>query len=224
MLRSDAQDNRDRVLDAARSLFSERGVDVTMREIARGAGVGPATLYRRFPTKQVLIEEVFADELHACRAVVEEGCADADPWRGFTTVIGRICVLNARNQGFVDAFMDAHPDSHTFEEHRRSLLRQLAALARRAQAAGALRSDFVLDDLVLVLVAGRGLASTPPAHRVASAERFAALAIEAFRASTANTPLPPGPRLVRTAVRTGARRTSAVTGRTSTAGSRSAAG
>ena len=56
-LRADAQENRDRILDAARALFSERGLDVSMREVARCAEVGPATLYRRFPTKQALIDD-----------------------------------------------------------------------------------------------------------------------------------------------------------------------
>jgi AcrR family transcriptional regulator len=82
-LRSDAEENRQRVRDAARALFSERGLDVGMRDIARRAQVGPATLYRRFPTKQILIDEVFADELHSCRAIVDDGCSDPDPWHGF---------------------------------------------------------------------------------------------------------------------------------------------
>ena len=84
-----------------------------------GLGVGP-------------LEEVFAYELRACREIVEDGCADPDPWQGFCSIVERISVLNARNQGFVDTFMDAHPDSHAFEAHRRSLLRQLTTLARRA--------------------------------------------------------------------------------------------
>jgi AcrR family transcriptional regulator len=181
LLRSDAQDNRDRVLDAARALFSERGLDVPMRVIARQAGVGPATLYRRFPTKQTLIDEAFIDELAACRRIVEDSCADADPWRGFTSAIEGLCVLNARNQGFVNAFMSANPEAGRFTEHRESLHRQLARLAQRAKRAGALRRDFVMDDLVLVLLAGRGLSFIPPSSREARARRFATLAIDAFR-------------------------------------------
>ncbi|MEU8275292.1 helix-turn-helix domain-containing protein [Microbispora bryophytorum] len=65
ILRSDALDNRERILDAARALFAAEGLDVPMREIARRAGVGPATLYRRFPTKQLLVTEVFTDEMRA---------------------------------------------------------------------------------------------------------------------------------------------------------------
>ncbi|MBE1878352.1 TetR/AcrR family transcriptional regulator [Myceligenerans pegani] len=191
-LRSDARGNRDRILEAGRELFAERGLDVTMREVARRAGVGPATLYRRFPARQMLLDAVFADELRACRGIVEEGCADPDPWRGFCSVVERISVLNVGNQGFVDAFMAENPGSDSFTEHRAAMLSMLARLARRAQDAGRLRADFVLDDLVIVLLAGRGLAASRSARGVAVARRFAALAIEAFRASDTNRPLPRG--------------------------------
>lgn len=189
LLRSDAKDNRERVLEAARSLFSERGLEVPMREIARHAEVGPATLYRRFPTKQALIDEAFADELKSCRRIVEDGCADPDPWRGFCSVIERLSVLNIRNQGFVDAFMSANPEAVMFSQHRAALLSLLAELAERAQLDGQLRHDFMIDDLVLVLLAGRGLSSTLPVTREAAARRFAALAIDAFREANTNSTL-----------------------------------
>ncbi len=109
-LRSDALDNRERILDAARALFSADGLDVPMREVARRAGVGPATLYRRFPTKQILIAEAFADQLDECRAIVNEGCADPDPWRGLCLVIEKICELHARDRGFTEAFLSTYPE------------------------------------------------------------------------------------------------------------------
>lgn len=186
LLRSDAQGNRERVLEAARTLFSERGLDVPMREVARHAEVGPATLYRRFPTKQALIDEAFAGELTTCRRIVEDGCADLDPWRGFCSVIERLSVLNVRNQGFVDAFMSASPEAVMFAHHRASLLRLLAELAERARRDGRLRHDFVIDDLVLILLAGRGLSSTLADTREAAARRFAALSIDAFRGANTN--------------------------------------
>ncbi|SEQ00112.1 TetR/AcrR family transcriptional regulator [Microlunatus flavus] len=195
VLRADARDNRDRVLAAARSLFAERGLDVTMRQVARAAAVGPATLYRRFPTKQDLVDAAFADEVRACRAIVEQGCADPDPWRGFCSVVERVSVLNVRNQGFVDAFASAHPDVGPFTAHRAAAVRLLAGLADRAKAAGRLRADFVVDDLVLVLLANRGLASAPPDVREAAARRFAALALDGFSAPGVS-PLPRAPRLV----------------------------
>jgi AcrR family transcriptional regulator len=193
VLRSDAQDNRDRVLEAARGLFAESGLGVTMRQIARRAGVGPATLYRRFPTKQDLVLEAFTDELGACSAIVREAAADPEPWRGFCSVIERVTVLNARNQGFTDAFMAEYPSAIDFAAHRAALTREIAAISRRAIATGDLRPDFVLDDFMLVLLAGRGLTTIPARDRVAAARRFSALAIEGLRAGDANYPLPKSP-------------------------------
>ncbi|SDT41961.1 TetR/AcrR family transcriptional regulator [Microlunatus soli] len=189
-LRVDARENRDRVVEAARELFAERGIDVTMRAIARRAGVGPATLYRRFPAKQQLVDEAFADEMRACRGIVEEGCDDLDPWRGFCSIIERITVLNARNQGFVDAFLAADPEVDGLAAHRRLLLGQLAELAERAQRSGGLRRDFVIEDLLVVLLTGRALSATPRQDRESTARRFAALAIDAFRASADHGELP----------------------------------
>ncbi|KQR51824.1 TetR family transcriptional regulator [Leifsonia sp. Leaf336] len=182
-LRADARDNRERIIVAARALFAQRGVDVGMREIARRAGVGPATLYRRFPTRQAVIDEVFATELDACGQIVLDACADPDPWRGFTSALHSLTSLNVRNRSFVDALTAASSVEGSLVAHRRELLGMLAQLARRAQKTGALRCDFAIGDLVLALRAGRGLASGDEATRDAAARRFSALLVDAFRAS-----------------------------------------
>jgi AcrR family transcriptional regulator len=196
-LRADAQDNRERLLDAARELFAETGLGVPMREIARRAEVGPATLYRRFPTKQAIVGAAFADELRTCRAIVERAAADPDAWRGFCSVVLEISELNARNHAFVEAFMSEYPDAIDFASHRTHLLRLLTLLAARAQASGELRTDFVIDDLILLLLAGRGVAGAPTDKRVAAARRFSALALDGFRAAERSTDLPPRVHLVR---------------------------
>ncbi|WP_346115572.1 helix-turn-helix domain-containing protein, partial [Nonomuraea maheshkhaliensis] len=156
-LRSDALDNRERILDAARAVFAAEGLHVPMREIARRAGVGPATLYRRFPTKELLATEAFADQMRACEVIVAEGLADPDPWHGFCHVIERICELHARDRGFTAAFMATFPGAIDFATSRAHTLDAVAELARRAKATGKLRPDFVLDDLILVLMANNGL-------------------------------------------------------------------
>jgi len=181
-LRSDALDNRERILDAARALFSAEGLDVPMREVARRAGVGPATLYRRFPTKQTLVAEAFADQLNACRAIVDEGCADPDPWRGLCLVIEGICELHARDRGFTEAFLSAYPGVEDVAAGREYTLKAVAGLAQRAKEAGRLRPDFVLDDLILVLMANKGIHATSTASRVKASRRFAELVIRAFDA------------------------------------------
>jgi len=62
-LRADAERNRLKIIEAAQSLFAERGIDVTMDEIARAAGVGVATLYRRYPTRTELVAYAFENKM-----------------------------------------------------------------------------------------------------------------------------------------------------------------
>ncbi|WP_299531736.1 TetR/AcrR family transcriptional regulator [uncultured Streptomyces sp.] len=194
-LRSDALDNRERILDAARELFSADGLDVPMREIARRAGVGPATLYRRFPAKQDLVTEAFADQLRACRRIVDEGCADDDPWRGLCGVIEQICELHARDRGFTEAFMSTFPGTTDMAEGRTYTLKAVAGLAERAKAARRLRGDFVLDDLVIMIMANKGIRAASPEARVRASRRFAGYVIQAFAAGPVRAPLPPATRL-----------------------------
>ena len=179
-LRADANENREQILISARTIFSERGLDVGMREIARQANVGPATLYRRFPTKQALIDEAFSIELRECRQIVCDGCENVNPWLGFVSAVERLIALNVQNRGFVDAYTSTTSASELIAAHRRELLRMLAGLARRAQKMGSLRPDFRMFDLTLVLRAARGLAHGDRATRESAGERFAELAIDAF--------------------------------------------
>lgn len=194
-LRSDALDNRERILEAARAVFAADGLDVPMREVARRAGVAPATLYRRFPTKEILVTEAFAEQMYACRAVVDEGLADRDPWHGFCLVIEKMCELHARDRGFTAALVSTFPNAVDFEARREYALRAIDEMARRAKEAGRLRRDFVLDDVILVLMANSGIHATSPTTQVSASRRFAALAISAFQASPDVTPLPPVARL-----------------------------
>lgn len=195
-LRSDARDNRDRILEAARTLFATDGLGVPMREIARLAEVGPATLYRHFPTKEALATEAFIDQMRTCHAIADEGLADPDPWRGFCRVIERTFELNAHSRGFTEAFMSTFPNAMDFAASREYALKSIIELARRAKETGHLRLDFALDDLMLMLMAHRGIQPGSQAARTAASRRFAAFVIEAFRATPESAPLPPVPRLV----------------------------
>jgi AcrR family transcriptional regulator len=190
-LRSDARDNRELILEAARAAFGAEGPGVPMREIARRAGIGPATLYRRFPNKEILAAEALGDQMRKCYAVVEEAAADPDPWHGFRLVIEKLFELNAHNKGLDMAFTAAFPKAMNFAADRERALNLLAGLARRAKDAGRLRPDFVLDDLILMLMANRGLRTTSSATLVTASRRLAELAVQAFQAS----PLPSEKRL-----------------------------
>ena len=182
LLRSDARDNRERILDAARAVFAADGLTVPMREIARRADVGPATLYRHFPTKEALATEAFAAKMRACYEIVEEELAGPDPWRGFTAMVERLCELHARDRGFTAAFTAEFPHALDFAADRERAVKSIAELTRRAREAGHLRPDVVLDDVILVLMANGGIQGASTAARVAASRRFAALAIRGLRA------------------------------------------
>src|SRR5438132_13734134 len=101
-LRQDAQRNRELILAAAREEFREQGLDVSLEEIARRAGVGIATLYRRFPTRDALIEAVFEDHVASFVALAEEALQNEDPWVGFSTFIEQLCERQASDFGLKD--------------------------------------------------------------------------------------------------------------------------
>ncbi|MEV4759937.1 helix-turn-helix domain-containing protein [Micromonospora sp. NPDC049559] len=188
--RSDARDNRDRILDAARAVFATDGLDVPVREIARRAEVGPATLYRHFPTKEMLAAEAFAAQALAWRSALDEGLADPDPWRGFRLAVERLCELQARDRGFTAAVKSTFPRAMDFAAMRTSSLTRAAALIRRAKDTGRLRPDVVLEDLILMIMANDGIRASTPAARIAASRRFAALMIRACEAPPGSAPPP----------------------------------
>jgi AcrR family transcriptional regulator len=86
-LRRDAQENLERVLEHAALVFAERGLDVTLADIAAAAGVGVGTLYRRFPDKDELILAVYQERMRGAIRKAEQASAAADPWQGFRGLI-----------------------------------------------------------------------------------------------------------------------------------------
>ncbi|WP_024936173.1 MULTISPECIES: TetR/AcrR family transcriptional regulator [Actinomadura] len=195
-LRSDARDNRARILAVARMAFATEGLDVPIREIARRADVGPATVYRHFPTKEALFTAAFAEQMALCSAVVEEGLAAPDPWHGFCLVIDRLMEMHALDRGFSRAFTSRFPRTvDYFTAERDRALSAILELVRRAKRSGALRQDFVLEDIVLTLMANEGIRADTPEARVAASRRLAALMLQSFRANPAPAPLPPPARL-----------------------------
>ena len=191
-LRADAERNRERILAAARDVFAERGLDAPLEAIARRAGVGQATLYRRFPRREDLIVACFAPKLAEYAAAVEEALAAPDAWAGFCEFFEHVCAMQAADQGVQDVLTTTFPTDPAVEEQRTRAFARFGELVRRAQAEGMLRADFVPEDLVLLLMANAGVVramrhAAPDAWR-----RFVGLMRDALRAERAH-PLPPPP-------------------------------
>lgn len=151
-LRRDAERNRLRILEAARELFAERGLGVTLNDIAHHAGVGVGTVYRRFPDKGVLIDTLFQEQLDGWQRLFEEGLDDPDPWHAIVTVHERALELWAHNRGLKEIVLGA-PQASELATRQRAQLHPLAAkLIERAQAAGEVRPDATTQDFGVVLV------------------------------------------------------------------------
>src|SRR3954467_4896163 len=101
-LRADAARNRARILDAARTAFAEAGLDVGVEEIARRAGVGKGTLYRRFPTKEALVRAIFDDILDEVERITDEVEQESSPQAAFAHYLSAAARMQADNQGFYD--------------------------------------------------------------------------------------------------------------------------
>ena len=155
-LRADAQRNLERVLDAAAELFAERGCDVSVDEIAHRAGVGHATVFRRFPTKDALISAVVSKQIRELTAFVEDALAEEDAGEAFRSFVWHAGEMHARDRGLHEGFTRCGGVSDVAEAKAElnALIDQLIA---RAQAAGALRKDVSADDVsTLVGTAIRG--------------------------------------------------------------------
>lgn len=191
-LRADAAHNRARILAAARELFAERGIDVPMTAIARRAGVGAATLFRRFPDRRSLIAEVFATQIGHCESVLDEAAADPDPWHGFCTFIADLGRMQIEDRGFTEAFLSTFAEDSGVDEKRIRAESTFAELVDRAQKAGRLRSDFDPSDLLLIFLANGGLGEAPPEHAHDLSRRLMAYLLQSFEAngSTTARPLP----------------------------------
>ncbi|MFI2313442.1 TetR family transcriptional regulator [Streptomyces sp. CB00072] len=190
-LRADARENRERILRAAREAYALHGIDVPISAIARRAGVGVATLYRRFPTRAALITEAFAEQLAECAGVLDEALEDPDPWHGFCTVFRKICAMQAADRGFTHAFLSRFPGETAYAGERDRAEKGLALLVRRAQKAGALRPDFDISDVVLVLLANSGVTNGAGPEAATASRRLVGYLLESFRATPCVRPLPP---------------------------------
>ena len=180
-LRCDAARNRAAILAAARDIFAEQGLEAPLEVIAARAGVGIATLYRRFPTREALVAAALMEKIAQYAQAAEHALAVADPWAAFAGFVQRICELQACDRGLGDLLsMTLSADEH-IEQLRRAANDNVITLVERAKASGTLRGDFVSEDLVLLLIATAAVMQVTRADAPDAWRRFVALALDAFR-------------------------------------------
>lgn len=191
-LRRDARENRDRILVAARGVFAELGIEASVEEIASRAGVGIGTLYRRFPTKDALVDTIFEENIEKMVAAAERSLAETEPWEALLTYLAYVVSLQADDRGLSEILGVRLRDERLVARARSRLRPLVERLIVRAQEAGGLRGDVVYEDIsVLLWTTGRVVDTT---RGVAPDfwQRHLALVVDGLRAIDP-TPLPQPP-------------------------------
>jgi AcrR family transcriptional regulator len=191
-LRSDAERNRERIIAAARTVFAKDGLNASMASVAREAGVGIATMFRRFPTKEELVDAVFSDRMGAYADTVTVALDDPDPWNGFVGYIEAACAMQAADNGFADVLTMTCPTAKVLEQRRNEAYEGMLRLIDRAKATGRLREDFDPSDLVLIHMANAGVVNATGDTAPDAWRRVVALLIQSLE-TPARGPLPASP-------------------------------
>ncbi len=149
-LRRDAERNRQRILEAARELFAQRGLGVTLNDVAHHAGVGVGTVYRRFPDKAQLIDALFEQRIEAFAELMNAALADPDPWQAFVGFLERSLELQAEDRGLRELLLGAPGGRERVARSRAQLYPLGARIVERAREAGQLRADCEAEDIAIV--------------------------------------------------------------------------
>lgn len=182
-LRRDAERNRQRILQAARELFAERGLAVTLDDIAAHAGLGVGTVYRRFRSRDELVDALFEARLQDIVALADEVFASEDPWHGLVTFIERMAELQAADRGLKEVLLGSASGRQRVEVIKEQLRPRGEELVRRAKAAGQLRPDFDASDLPLVQLMLSTVADVASPEHPELWRRLMALVIDGMRAT-----------------------------------------
>jgi len=185
-LRSDAARNRKRLLEAAAAVFAERGLEAGVEEVARVAGVGMGTLYRRFPTKDALIDELVGELLIdvLSRARVARGLSGGEGLERFLHDVGE---LQAARLGCLPRLWNT--DQHA--ELQAEIRAATSGLLADAQRHGRIRTDVVAADVYAVMWSLRGVIEMTKATAPDAWERHLEIIVLGMRPSA--TPLERAP-------------------------------
>lgn len=183
-LRRDAQRNRERIIEAAGEVFATRGFAATLDDVAHHAGVGVGTVYRRFPTKEELIEAVFTDRLEDLVTLAEESLVAESAWDGLIGFLRTSARWHAADRGLRDAALSM--GEQYFKQAGEQIVPLLEQLTERAHAEGTLRPDVSFRDLPIIMAMVTEMAQRTEGCRPGLYERYLELVIDGLRAGADN--------------------------------------
>jgi AcrR family transcriptional regulator len=189
-LRRDAERNRERILEAASAAFAEDGLEIGLHEIAKRAGVGVGTVYRRFPDKETLIEALFEDKVDEAVAVAESALAQHDAFAGLRGFLEASCRLQADNRGLHQLVFAGDTGPRCAAGARERVAPLVVQLVERAQEQGTVRRDIAPYDVgMLRNMIGRFIETSGDLGPQLW-PRLLALVIDGLRADREGSPLP----------------------------------
>lgn len=149
-LRRDAELNRRRILASAREVFGQRGLEATLDDIAHHAGLGVGTVYRRFPSKEHLVEAMFAERMEEIGNLAVEALKAEDPWQAFVDFTWKAAEMHSADRGLREIMLSNKFGHEHVAEEKARMVPLITQLVERAQEAGGLRADFAPSDMALV--------------------------------------------------------------------------
>lgn len=160
--RSDAQRNRERILEVAKKAFTERGAEASLDDIARQAGVGPGTLYRHFPTRDALIEAVYRTEVEKLAAAQRKFSQDLPPMEALRAWM-LLFVEHMETKKIIAPALNTLVGGapRLYASTRGQIQEAIEELVKRAIQSGEIRDDLEPFDLLLAVIGFSSFASGP---------------------------------------------------------------
>jgi len=191
LLRRDAERNRQRILAAAAEVFTERGLEASLDDVARHAGVGVGTVYRRFPDKASLADALFDERIDALAEMAEKAQAEPDAWAALVWFLEHSAEMLASDRGLRQILMFA-AQGHDRVTYARDRMRPAVdRLVKRAQADGLVRADLAATDIPIIEFMLGAVAEYARQVRPTLWRRYLVLMLDALRPARASgTPLP----------------------------------
>jgi AcrR family transcriptional regulator len=184
--RSDFEQNRAAIIEAADAAFADLGPDVSIGAIAERAGVAPATIYRHFPNRRALGKAVYDLRLDLYTEAVANAQQVDDPAESFRQAVHGIVELQARDRSFkdlIETYEDGLPEIDGSSKLARFSAAMLATI-HRGREAGAIRSDVTDADVALLLLASEGIASLATEHSELPLQRVVNVILDGIMSTT----------------------------------------
>jgi AcrR family transcriptional regulator len=190
-LRKDAVRNRALLVQAAREVFAERGLEASLDEVAHHAGLGVGTAYRHFANKYELAQAIFAEAIAQIVTLADSAAEAADPWDGIVAFLEGAAEMQTADRGLREVLMGVH-DAEQMEQINDRLSGPLRVMVERAKKAGAIRPDVEATDLGIVVLMLCVVADVTSEAAPDLWRRYLPMLLDGLRAGS-DLPVPPVP-------------------------------